>query len=276
MNSEILHSTSPLIQCTTVVHNVIYYQIRSHPHFLFWFVTPFHLLTASAFAFGIPTNWLTWTLAPKSKKHKKRKGGAKGKPNGDSDQLNGVKNDEGIENNEPEEQEQEPETPTESSKSPIEDEAPPTSPGTRHEHPYTNGTSMVTNDVNTVASGLPDVEAAHSLFDQPDVTSTSLENLSIDKPSNENAQVPSIESPKARLDALASERTALRDEVAWLRRSLEQMQGKHEEELANVREHLEETQGEKEHAESQYRNLLGKVNTIKSTLGERLKADAVC
>ena len=84
------------------------------------------------------------------------------------------------------------------------------------------------------------------------------------------------EDTEARLDALARERETLRDEVAQLRRSLEELQGKHEEELIDVKGQLEETQGEKDHAETQYRNLLGKVNTIKSQLGERLKADAVC
>ena len=81
---------------------------------------------------------------------------------------------------------------------------------------------------------------------------------------------------EARLDAMAKEREALRDEVAELRRSLEIIQEKHDEELKRVRDQLEERTGEKEHAESQYRNLLGKVNTIRSQLGERLKADAVC
>ncbi len=81
---------------------------------------------------------------------------------------------------------------------------------------------------------------------------------------------------EARLDALARERNALREEVAELRRSLEEIQEKHEEELISLREQLQEAQGEREHVETQYRNLLGKVNTIKSTLGDRLKADAVC
>jgi len=78
-----------------------------------------------------------------------------------------------------------------------------------------------------------------------------------------------------RLDALAREKQALREEVAELRKSIEGMQGKQEDELGELRGHLEETQGEKERAETQYRTLLGKVNTIKSQLGERLKADAV-
>lgn len=79
----------------------------------------------------------------------------------------------------------------------------------------------------------------------------------------------------AKLNALAEERMALRDEVTLLRKSLEELQGKHDEELSTLKSELEETQGEKEHADTQYRNLLGRVNTIKSQLGERLKSDAV-
>ena len=79
----------------------------------------------------------------------------------------------------------------------------------------------------------------------------------------------------ARLEALSKEREALREEVAQVRRSLEEIKEKHDEELSSMREQLSETQAEKEQAESQYRSLLGKVNTIKSQLGERLKADAV-
>jgi chromosome segregation ATPase len=45
-------------------------------------------------------------------------------------------------------------------------------------------------------------------------------------------------------------------------------------ELDQLRSKLQETQSGKENAESAYRTLLGKVNTIKSQLGERLKADA--
>lgn len=80
---------------------------------------------------------------------------------------------------------------------------------------------------------------------------------------------------KTRLDTLASERAALRAEVAQLRKSLEEVQERHEEELTSMREQIAASQDEKVHAETQYHNLLGKVNTIKSQLGERLKADAV-
>lgn len=78
-----------------------------------------------------------------------------------------------------------------------------------------------------------------------------------------------------RIEAYARNRDSLREEVTELRRSLEEIQVKHQGELEVIRKQLEETQGQKDHAETQYRNLLGKVNTIKSQLGERLKADAV-
>ena len=84
-----------------------------------------------------------------------------------------------------------------------------------------------------------------------------------------------MDGTEAKLEALAQERTALKDEVTHLIKSLEQLQEKHNEELTSLRSELEETQSEKEHADTQYRNLLGRVNTIKSQLGDRLKSDAV-
>ncbi|KAI9841713.1 MAG: hypothetical protein M1837_000445 [Sclerophora amabilis] len=80
--------------------------------------------------------------------------------------------------------------------------------------------------------------------------------------------------PEILLEQLSNDRDSLRVEVEGLRKSLENIREKHEQELSTVQERLEETQTEKDHAETQYRNLLGKVNTIKSQLGERLKADA--
>lgn len=81
---------------------------------------------------------------------------------------------------------------------------------------------------------------------------------------------------EARLEAMARDRDALRNEVAELRKSLEGLQEKHEQDLSGLKDEVEEAQSGKETAEEQYRTLLGKVNTIRSQLGERLKADAVC
>ena len=67
----------------------------------------------------------------------------------------------------------------------------------------------------------------------------------------------------------------MRAEVSEIRKSLELIQEKHEAETGSLREELLQSQNEKNAAESSYKNLLGKVNQIKSQLGERLKADAV-
>ena len=91
-----------------------------------------------------------------------------------------------------------------------------------------------------------------------------------------NDDTPPPVDPDPRFEALVRDRDSLRAEVTEMRRSLEQIRSKHQEEMGALQNKLEETQEEKEHAETQYRNLLGKVNTIKSQLGERLKADAVC
>lgn len=79
-----------------------------------------------------------------------------------------------------------------------------------------------------------------------------------------------------RLDVLARERDAFRTEVSELRQSLEAVRSKHDEEVSGLQEQLEETQSGKEHAETQYQELLGRVTTIRTQLGERLKAYAVC
>lgn len=60
-----------------------------------------------------------------------------------------------------------------------------------------------------------------------------------------------------------------------LRKSLESIQEKHEEEIGTLQGELEEANENKDHFETQYKSLLGRVNTIKTSLGDRLKADAV-
>ena len=85
----------------------------------------------------------------------------------------------------------------------------------------------------------------------------------------------SLSETAARFDALVKDRNALRTEVTQLRQSLEALQSKHEKDLESVKGQLQDTQNEKDEAQEQYQNLLGKVNTIRSQLGERLKADAV-
>lgn len=194
---------------------------------------------------------------PKGKKHKKKKGG-KAKSNGDLGKANGAKADDEHENDDAEGEEQESKTPTE----------PPSSPHKVENlgHPTTNGTSRKSNDA-------PDPSAKVDSQEEHVAEKKSPAAQDISFGCEDTA--PAVIDTDARLEALVNERAALREEVAQVRRSLEEIQEKHEEELGGIREQLVDTQGEKEQAEAQYRNLLGKVNTIRSQLGERLKADAV-
>ncbi|EEQ28511.1 hypothetical protein McanMca71_007131 [Microsporum canis] len=77
-----------------------------------------------------------------------------------------------------------------------------------------------------------------------------------------------------RFSVLVRDRDSLREEVIEMRRSLEEIQSKHDEEMETIQERLRVSESQKEQAESQFHSLLGRVNTIKSQLGERLKADA--
>ncbi|OQO05302.1 hypothetical protein B0A48_09070 [Cryoendolithus antarcticus] len=130
---------------------------------------------------------------------------------------------------------------------------------TRVEEPVTNGSHAVpVRQANIKDGDLGSVDAEDSESVQRDA---------------EEAHHTRTET-SARLDALQEERETLRVEVTHLRESLEQLQEKHSEELSGVRGELEQSESNREQAETQYRNLLGKVNTIRSQLGERLKADA--
>ncbi|KXT11346.1 hypothetical protein AC579_9468 [Pseudocercospora musae] len=88
-----------------------------------------------------------------------------------------------------------------------------------------------------------------------------------------------VSDTAARLDAMQQERDSLRAEVTQLRKSLESLQEKHsegkpEDDVSSLRQELEQAQQGKETAEANYRTLQHRVNTIRSQLGERLKADA--
>ena len=112
----------------------------------------------------------------------------------------------------------------------------------------------------------------------PPSTATSVEDDTLTTLTNgmENATLADSSSDAtARFEELVKNRDALRAEVTHLRKSIEQLQAKHYTDLSIVKDQLQDTQSEKENAEEQYQNLLGKVNTIRSQLGERLKADKV-
>jgi predicted nuclease with TOPRIM domain len=95
------------------------------------------------------------------------------------------------------------------------------------------------------------------------------------KESNAASSRAGSNSERQESEDLSTDQEALREDVEELRKSLDAIRAKHDEELNALKKELQETQSGKEHAENQHRNLLSQVNTIKSKLGERLKADAV-
>lgn len=97
-----------------------------------------------------------------------------------------------------------------------------------------------------------------------------------------NGQPVSADSPpadtgtndiSAKLEAMSEEREALRAEVEKLRKQLETNQGSQSSEVTKLKTNLEESEAARENAEEQYQTLLGRVEKIKETLGDRLKRD---
>jgi dsDNA-specific endonuclease/ATPase MutS2 len=93
-----------------------------------------------------------------------------------------------------------------------------------------------------------------------------------------------LEDEKARADKLAAELEALRKELAGsqasvelakLRSELEEERELHETTRVEAERRVKEIQEAKEGVDAQYSALLGRVSTIRTTLGERMKADAV-
>lgn len=81
---------------------------------------------------------------------------------------------------------------------------------------------------------------------------------------------------KDRFDALVRDRDSLRAEVTDMRKSLEEIQYRHREDMEALQQRIDDAESKKGLAETQYQKLLERVNTIKAQLGERLKEDAVC
>lgn len=204
-------------------------------------------------------------LGIKSKKARKRKSG-RTKLNGESANTAEAKVVEENDDDDLEVEEADLQTPTEVGKPLNEFEDTVNSPKSGKATASTNGASAASDTSKSAEATVDNRNEGHGAEDEAPIP-IRVPQMSTSISSNGDTE--------ARLDALARERDALREEVAQLRRSLEEIKEKHEEDLISFREQLEETRGEKEHAETQFRNLLGKVNTIKSQLGDRLKADAV-
>ena len=138
-----------------------------------------------------------------------------------------------------------------------------------------------TNDVTAPENGqVNQVEKDRPLADEANRPSHNGLGQSHDTKAQVNGTETSQPKPlqqasEDHLAVIAQEREDLRQEVIQLRQSLEDLRDRYQSEAEAAKNQLQESRGEKEQAETQYRNLLGKVNTIRSQLGERLKADAV-
>ncbi|PSN64084.1 hypothetical protein BS50DRAFT_576703 [Corynespora cassiicola Philippines] len=179
----------------------------------------------------------------KKKKNKKKGSGGGNKPE-DATNVNGSAEHQDAEDDEGDEEDEKTKPAVQASEPDDVDDERPLSPTSAH----ANGSSSHSIS-SAVALGLARSRSQGGLSPPPSDTS-------------------------ARLDAIAKERDALRQEVTELRKSLESIQVRHEEEIGGLQSELEEANESKEHFETQYKNLLGRVNTIKTSLGDRLKADA--
>ncbi|KAL2011827.1 hypothetical protein VTN00DRAFT_4545 [Thermoascus crustaceus] len=143
-------------------------------------------------------------------------------------------------------------------------------------HNLPNGKSAI----DQTAEPEPDLEntnsdaADHTETNQPSAGQDQKDVAHKSRPlSSESSTSAHLESEE-RFAALVRDRDSLRAEVIEMRKSLEEIQSKHREEMDVLQRKLEDSEGKKEHAENQFQKLLERVNTIKSQLGERLKEDA--
>ena len=200
----------------------------------------------------------------KNKKSRKKKPGGKAKASEEPGKLNGIKND------------------TEDSPAEDEVELDNQREALQTEPQDTHGQSAHGRRRSVVVSGRAPSQSSTPTVTQevqstpPTPKSPNRHRQSMIENHDKDGKGPLLpeNDTEARLEAMARDRVTLKDELAQLR-ILDEVREKHEQEMTGIRRQLEDTQREKEHAETQYRNLLGKVNTIKSQLGERLKADAV-
>ncbi|KAJ5714282.1 uncharacterized protein N7483_011463 [Penicillium malachiteum] len=118
---------------------------------------------------------------------------------------------------------------------------------------------------------------------QPDTTETTDENAQNDSSNGSKTVIgahkdsddaPATDAePNDRFDALVRDRDSLRAEVIDMRKSLEEIQSKHKDDMEALQQKLGDSETKKEQAEAQFQMLLERVNTIKSQLGQRLKED---
>jgi chromosome segregation ATPase len=99
-------------------------------------------------------------------------------------------------------------------------------------------------------------------------------NLSLDSDSapKDSTEVSGLAE---KVEVLAKERDNLRLEVAELRKSLEDIQGNHKQEIDDLKAKLETAEEGREEADQRHSDLRVRVKEITATLGERLKSNTV-
>jgi DNA repair exonuclease SbcCD ATPase subunit len=84
------------------------------------------------------------------------------------------------------------------------------------------------------------------------------------------------QSLEQQLQTLSNSSSSEGDKLSQLQKALEEERSGRAQDVVEGKKRLREVEEAKEHLDGQYKTLLGRVSTIRSTLGERLKADAVC
>ncbi|KAN0079277.1 hypothetical protein V8E54_004491 [Elaphomyces granulatus] len=150
----------------------------------------------------------------------------------------------------------------------------PLTPTARHEDSVNGTLEIREEETKGESTDGPDSKEAPygegESFNAPDRTDSPDGQITADS----ELSVPTSINSESRFDALVRDRDSLRVEVTEMRKSLENIQLKHQEEMGILQQNLDESESKKEHAEHQFQKLLERVNTIKSQLGERLKEDA--
>ena len=202
----------------------------------------------------------------KSKKNKKKKNN-KTKANEESVRSNGAVNENDEERLELEvEEEEEIHTPAETPNTPLKS----SHEGDSH---IPNGSTQQNSADSRAALDVYVPEDSRNIERRKSQSKTA--SLSISKSGVQEETQASTEATTAS-DEIMNDIQRLQTQVASLERALSEQKDVYDRDTDDLRRQVEVTNEQKAQAETQYQNLLGKVNTIRSQLGERLKADAVC
>ncbi|KAL7623861.1 hypothetical protein AAE478_005417 [Parahypoxylon ruwenzoriense] len=145
---------------------------------------------------------------------------------------------------------------------PLEDGAAIQNTNQNHDRPKDDGDESDDPDTTVAQDGRADPTNGHAI--SPTTNGHPPKGL------NTNEQATGSTDTSARLEAISQEREALRAEVGELRKQLESIQENHAQETSQLRSELEETEAAKDQVEEEYQTLMGRVEKIKDSVGNRL------